>query len=255
MKYILLIATLIFNIFITGCAHKLVYSDIYKVDETLTHTEINQAVEKKVQITYNEIKATLRPMPIYNKVFTQNEIPVDILSIIDGNSYKENDNISLQDLRYLKMSYIDFNGNYQVGEMIVNKLIAEDILEIFEILYDNGFQIEKMNLVDHYNSDDKASMMDNNTSAFNYRVVEGTTKLSNHAYGVALDINPVQNPYIKGSIISPTNSEKYYDRTDVRKGMIVKGDVCYNAFIDKGFIWGGEWKTIKDYQHFEKELN
>lgn len=256
MKLKLFIAIFIIFSFLASCcsADELNSSNFVKIDENIQNTTTPKPFSEVSPS--NEIAEAFSPSPSpsNNKVFIQNEIPSEIVSIIIGNSFKENNNITLDDLRYLKMNYIDFNGDHQIGEMIVNKKIADDILEIFEILYDNGFQIEKIRLVDHYDSDDRASMIDNNTSAFNYRVVAGTNKLSNHAYGLALDINPMQNPYIAGKTISPIGSEEYIEREDVRKGMIIKGDVCYNAFISKGFTWGGEWNNIKDYQHFEIEF-
>ena len=97
-------------------------------------------------------------------------------------------------------------------------------------------------------------MEDNNTYAFSVRPKTGKKSFSKHAYGFAIDINPAQNPYIKNNIIEPKNSKDYLDRKNIRKGMIVKGDVCYNAFKKRGWTWGGEWKSLKDYQHFEKSL-
>jgi hypothetical protein len=109
--------------------------------------------------------------------------------------------------------------------------------------------------VDEYKGDDDVSMADNNTSAFNYRdVVDSKGVLSKHSYGVAIDINPIQNPYIKGKKISPASGTNYVNRKKFQNGMIIKNDVCYKAFKDRGWTWGGEWKTMKDYQHFQKTI-
>nr|WP_243182907.1 M15 family metallopeptidase [Anaerosolibacter carboniphilus] len=98
-------------------------------------------------------------------------------------------------------------------------------------------------------------MENNNTSAFNFRdVADSKGVLSKHSYGVAIDINPIQNPYMKGEKVSPAAGKSYLDRGEIRKGMIIKGDVCYKAFKDRGWTWGGEWKTMKDYQHFQKSI-
>ena len=114
-----------------------------------------------------------------------------------------------------------------------------------------------MRLIDDYGANDEKSMAANNTSAFNYRVISGTTKLSNHSYGMALDINPRINPWVKGNKVSPANGKVYKQRkTSKCKGkykryMIHKNDTAYKIFKKYGFSWGGEWRSSKDYQHFE----
>jgi hypothetical protein len=147
---------------------------------------------------------------------------------------------------------LDFNGETQTGEMIVSAGVAADVIDIFEMLYLNRYPIEKIRLIDHYEADDGLSMADNNTSAFNFRFMTNSTKISKHGYGLAIDINPVQNPYISGNAVLPPSGAEYADRTDVRPGMIVKGDECYSIFISRGWEWGGDWNNPKDYQHFEK---
>ena len=170
--------------------------------------------------------------------------------------------VSYDDLRYLNVLYYDFDGTVQVGEMICNKGIAQDLVEIFYELYLNEYQIEKIRLVDEYGGDDTASMLDNNTSCFNYRVVDGTDSLSKHALGCAIDINPFYNPYIvfnkDGSgetYISPEGSEIYADRSKDFPYKIDESDLCYQLFKEHGFTWGGNWNSCKDYQHFQKVVN
>ncbi len=167
--------------------------------------------------------------------------------------------VSYDDLRYLGIKYYDFNGEVQVGELICNKGIAQDLVEIFYELYLNEYQIEKVRLIDEYNGDDTASMLDNNTSCFNYRVVDGTSSLSKHAIGCAIDINPFYNPYVvfnkDGSgetYISPKGSEIYADRSQNFPYKIDENDLCYQLFKEHGFTWGGNWNSCKDYQHFQK---
>ena len=176
---------------------------------------------------------------------------------ITGVSYKENDIIDYSDLRYLTIKYVDFDGDTQVGELLVNVQIAEDVLAIFKELYDIGYQIEKVRLIDDYNGDDDASMADNNTSAFNFRTIDGTDEISDHSYGMAIDINPLYNPYVRTGYgerdVLPVNGSIYADRTQDFEHKIVKGDECYNAFISRGFKWGGEWTGYIDYQHFYRE--
>lgn len=170
--------------------------------------------------------------------------------------------VSYEDLRYLNVLYYNFDGKAVTGELICNKGIAQDLMEIFYELYLNEYQIEKISLIDEYHGDDTASMLDNNTSCFNYRPVEGSSSLSKHALGLAIDINPFYNPYVvfnkDGSgktYISPEGSEIYADRSQNFPYKIDENDLCYKLFISHGFIWGGNWNSSKDYQHFQKVLN
>ena len=167
--------------------------------------------------------------------------------------------ISYDDLVYLNVLHYDFEGNLAIGELICNVYIAEDLKEIFYELYLNKYPIESMKLIEEFDGDDTKSMEANNTSCFNYRVVDGSTNLSKHAYGVAIDINPFYNPYVvfksDGSVyISPKGSEIYTDRSEEFPHKIDKDDLCYKLFIEHGFTWGGSWKSSKDYQHFQKPL-
>lgn len=192
--------------------------------------------------------------------FTQSMITDEIYERINGCSYIENENIALEDLRYLQVLHVGFDGEKHVGELIVNKAIAEDILDIMYELYENQYPIERMALVDEFGGDDEMSMQANNTSAFNYRTVEGTTRLSKHSYGMAIDINPLYNPcvrtYSDGSSKSfPEGSEIYADRSSDFPYKIDKNDLCYKLFAERGFEWGGTWNSLKDYQHFQKEIS
>lgn len=178
---------------------------------------------------------------------------------ITGKSYPDTQEplqISYEELAYVHILHYDFNGQVQEGELICNQAIAQDLVEIFTGLYDNQYPIEKIRLIDEYNADDEASMADNNTSCFNYRTVPGKTKLSNHSYGRAIDINPLYNPYVRTkngeTLISPDNGAAYADRGAEFPYKINKDDLCYKLFIEHGFSWGGVWNSSKDYQHFEK---
>lgn len=189
-------------------------------------------------------------------VFTYSSLSDEVVETITGVSYKENNKIKIEDLAYLQVTYWGFDDEDHVGEIILNKRVADQVLEIFRELYEAKFPIEKIKLIDEYDADDELSMSDNNTSVFCYREIEGSNgKLSKHGYGIAIDINPVQNPYVKNDIVLPESGRTYLDRTNVRKGMIVKGDVCYEAFKKRGWTWGGEWNSLKDYQHFEFKLD
>ncbi len=170
--------------------------------------------------------------------------------------------VSYEDLRYLSVLHYDFNGEVQTGELICNKELAQDFIEIFYELYRNEYRIERIRLVDEYNGDDTASMADNNTSCFNYRVVDGTDSLSKHALGCAIDINPFYNPYVVynrnntgETYISPPGSEIYEDRSQNFPYKIDENDLCYKLFKAHGFTWGGDWNSSKDYQHFQKVID
>ena len=193
----------------------------------------------------------------YSDGFYYEPLPDNIISRIMGVSYVENENISLDDLCYLVLLYNDFNNEIQRGEMICNKSIAQDVIEIFYELYTSGYQIESIKLIDDFNGDDHESMLANNTSCFNYRVVDNSTRLSRHAYGMAIDLNPFYNPYITynkdgTSSISPEGSEAYADRSTSFPYKIDENDLAYRLFTSHGFKWGGNWNSVKDYQHFER---
>lgn len=192
-------------------------------------------------------------MMILREGFTAQDIPSEIKEQITGVSYKENDNIKLHDLSYLRVKHYDLTHTVREGELIVNRRLAEEVLEIFAELFDNEYEIEKIRLVENYGADDDLSMADNNSSAFNYRVVSGTQTVSAHGYGRAIDINPLYNPYIVGDKIMPPNGAPYADRSKQFPYKIDENDLCYKVFTRRGWRWGGHWKTQKDYQHFYKE--
>lgn len=218
---------------------------VYK--EGFYYESLNEEIKEKITgISYpvSESDAAKLDVEVFNTL-TDEEVPA----------------VSYDDLCYLSVQYHDFNGEVQTGELICNKGIANDLAEIFYELYLNEYQIEKIRLVDEYNADDTASITDNNTSCFNYRVVDGTTTLSKHALGCAIDINPFYNPYIvfnkNGSgetYISPPGSEIYADRSKDFPYKIDENDLCYKLFKAHGFTWGGDWNSSKDYQHFQKVL-
>lgn len=195
------------------------------------------------------------PMSKTDAALLSLEAPPNILSDEEMASLA----VSYEDLRYMNILYYDFNGDVQTGELICNKAIADDLIEIFYELYKNEYQIESVRLIDDYNGDDTASMEANNTSCFNYRPVDGTSSLSKHALGCAIDINPFYNPYVvfnRGkageTYISPAGSEIYADRSKVFAYKIDENDLCYKLFKEHGFTWGGNWNSCKDYQHFQK---
>lgn len=220
--------------------------------------DIPQATESVAEDEVDMTQVSENKEP--REYFTQSVITDEIYARINGCSYVENEEIALEDLRYLQVLYVGFDAEEHVGELIVNKAIADDILEIMHVLYENRYPIERMELVDEYGGDDELSMQANNTSAFNYRPVEGSNKLSRHSYGMAIDINPFYNPcvrkYSDGSSKSfPEGSDEFVDRSKDFPYKIDKEDLCYRLFTEHGFRWGGTWNTPRDYQHFDKEPN
>lgn len=226
-------------------------------ENTKNMTQVSEINEKIENIENMTQVSELENEQAY---FTASVITEEIYERINGCSYVENENISLEELRYLKILHIGFDGEEHEGELIVNQAIADDILEIMQQLYQNQYPIERMVLVDEYDGDDEKSMQANNTSCFNYRTVEGSEKLSKHSYGLAIDINPFYNPcvrsYADGSTKSfPEGSDEYADRSKDFPYKIDQDDLCYRLFTEYGFRWGGTWNSLKDYQHFDKEIN
>jgi hypothetical protein len=155
-------------------------------------------------------------------------------------------------LRSLKLSFVGFDHRVHVGTMIVNVAVVSDVEQIFHTLYNAGFPIHSMKPEEAFKGSDPASMAADNTSGFNcrYAVAPGPSEWSVHAYGEAIDVNPVQNPYLEGGKVQPSAGATYLNRTDVRPGMAVPGGTLVTAFLRVGWYWGGRWTSSPDYQHF-----
>ena len=153
-------------------------------------------------------------------------------------------------LRLLRVSHWDFRGRVHVGELVVHAREAQDVVSVFRRLYAARFPIRRLRLVDGYGGDDDRSMAADNTSGFNCRRVEGSASWSAHAYGLAIDVNPVENPFILNGRVSPPAARRYLNRSRVRPGMAVRGNVLVRAFAAIGWSWGGRWTNPVDYQHF-----
>lgn len=189
--------------------------------------------------------------------FTSSPISDSVFERMYGKSYKEDCIVPREDLRYLKVLYCGPDGRSYVGELVCHKDISQDLLEIFQELYDNFYPIEKMVLVDDYDGDDLKSAADNNTSCFNYRLSSGDSgNLSRHALGKAIDINPLYNPYQwidKDGVThyEPEEGCEYADRLGEFSYKIEEDDLCVCLFQAHGFTWGGSWQNgEKDYMHF-----
>ncbi len=159
--------------------------------------------------------------------------------------------VPIKNLRLIRMSYLGFDREVHLGEMVVHRSVAEDVVKAFHAMFTARYPIRRMRLVDDYRGDDDRSMAADNTSAFNCRKVTGGHAWSEHAYGWAIDINPVENPYISSSgKVLPPAGRKYADRSSRARGIIHHGDVVWRAFRSIGWGWGGDWRSFQDYQHF-----
>lgn len=179
-----------------------------------------------------------------------------LLNKVKKYSWKNNCPVNLSDLILLKVSYWGFDNQPHVGEIIVHRASSPEVILIFKELFDKKFPIKSIIPMYKYYGDDKVSMLENNTVAYNCRIrTNYTNKFSQHSYGIAIDINPFTNPYYKNGSVIPASARKNLSRKKNKKGIIKKGNSCYRIFKKKGWTWGGDWRTLKDYQHFEKDLS
>lgn len=209
---------------------------------------IPESVISDAAVNEFSIDSCFVAIPISDEIFVR----------MENKSYKKNCTIKRSSLRYLKVLHRNVNGKIQLGEIVCNASIANDLLEIFRKLYESNYKIERIALIDKYNADDETSMTANNTSCFNYRTISGSKVLSKHSQGLAIDVNPLYNPclHIRTGKVEPKTGKQYAagreKLTNTKVNIINKNDLCYRLFIQHGFKWGGAWTSVKDYQHFEK---
>jgi len=192
------------------------------------------------------------------RCFQAEEIPESIWVSMQGHTYQKNSHISRQDLRYVRLLHWDYDEKIHLGELVCNKAIAHELVDIFRQLYQARYPIQRMVLPDRYGADDEQQMRANNTSCFCYRAISGSKKLSRHAMGMAVDLNTLYNPYVKkkasGALfVQPSTGKAYADRTRDFRYKIDRNDLAYRLFTAYGYTWGGSWRSQKDYQHFEKD--
>lgn len=172
------------------------------------------------------------------------------------NIWSEECPVPLEDLKVVTVTHYNFDGKIVQGEIMVHMKIAQKVVDIFKELFERKFPIHSIKLIQEFEGNDVLSMEANNSSSFNFRKIVNTDKISMHSYGIAIDINPIQNPYIKYNnqilFIQPKESKDFLDRTNIRPGMV---EEIVDLFKDHGFNWGGDWTSIKDYQHFEYPLS
>ena len=195
------------------------------------------------------------------RCFASEEISDATFARMQGRSWPEGCPLKRGQLRYLRLLHRNAEGRAQTGEMVVAAEIAPQVVEIFRKLYEAGYRIERMVLIDDYGADDERSMAANNTTCFNFRFQTGSrTRVSKHGLGLAIDINPLYNPYVRrlrgGAYrVEPAAGRKYAFGREGRSDIpykIDRRDLAYRLFTAAGFRWGGAWRSVKDYQHFEK---
>jgi hypothetical protein len=178
---------------------------------------------------------------------TLGPVPDDVLA---RSTWTDECPVTVDELAYITVSHWGFDQEFHTGEMIVNSRYAADVIDVFGALHEARFPIEQMRVIRQDEVDAHPTGDWNDTTSFVCRPAVGSSQWSNHAFGLAIDINPFHNPYLRGDLVLPELASVYVDREDVRAGMIVAGDVVVEAFADMGWLWGGNWTSLKDWMHF-----
>lgn len=181
--------------------------------------------------------------------WTIGPIPDDVLT---RSSWVPECPVAVDELAYVTVSHIGFDGAFHTGEIIVNAAVAEDVVGVFRRLHEARFPIEQMRVITKEEIDAPPTGDWNDTTSFVCRPAVGSNGWSQHAFGLAIDINPFHNPYLKGDLVLPELASAYLDRSDLRPGMVQQGDVVFEAFRTIGWAWGGNWNTLKDWMHFSR---
>ena len=165
-------------------------------------------------------------------------------------TWREGCPVGLDELASVNLFHWTPQQTIQQGTLIVAAKEAQNIKQIFQILFENQFPLVSIRPMFHFDGSDDASMKANNTSAFNCRNIKNTNRYSQHSYGEAIDVNPLWNPWVKGNIVDPPEGKDFLDRTLDLPGLIHDGDIVVQTFANKGWKWAGNWTSRKDYQHF-----
>jgi hypothetical protein len=184
---------------------------------------------------------------------TWEPVPDAIWAQMEGVSWKPGCPVGgREELALLHIRHFKPDGSVGMGEMVVARRVADTVLSAFGDIYKARFPVDRMDRVDKYGGKDGDSMRANNTSALNCRNIAGTTRWSQHSYGLAIDLNPLWNPWVRGTKVDPREGAPWADRSNVRPGMTVPGGPAVTAFTSRGWGWGGTWRSTKDYQHFSE---
>ena len=189
----------------------------------------------------------LPPPPDDQFVATSGPVPDDVIA---RSTWTEECPVARDELAYLNVAHFGFDGEFHTGELIVNASVAEDMIGVFEKLHAARFPIEGMKVTTQAELDAPPTGDGNNSGAFGCREAVGSGSWSQHAYGLAIDINPFHNPYILGELVIPELASAYLDRDRALPGMVFEGDVVFEAFAEIGWTWGGNWNSLKDWMHF-----
>lgn len=208
-----------------------------------------QATPPGLQDRRLETVDLLEPPPDTTFVSTEGPVPDHVAR---RSSWNEQCPVTLDDLVYLTLSHFGFDGDLHTGEMIVHATVAEEVTEVFRRLHEARFPVEQMRVIASSEIDTHPTGDSNDTTAFVCRPAVGSSSWSQHAYGLAIDINPFHNPYVKGDLVLPELASSYVDRDDIRPGMIREGDVVTEAFDSIGWGWGGRWSSLLDWMHFSR---
>jgi hypothetical protein len=170
--------------------------------------------------------------------------------VLQRSTWRRGCPVDAADLSWVRLAFWGFDGRRHTGELLVNRSAAAAIVTVFRRLYATRFPIEEMRITRLDELDAPPTGDGNNTGAFACRPTTGGSSYSEHAYGLAVDVNPFQNPYRKGDVVLPELASAYLERPWVRPGMITRRSPVVRAFDDIGWSWGGSWDSLKDYQHF-----
>jgi len=194
----------------------------------------------------------LPPPPDDKFVATIGPVPDDVIT---RSTWTEECPVTRSELAYLNVAHYGFDGEFHTGEMIVNAAVAEDIVGVFEKLHAARFPIEQLKVTTQEELDAPPTGDGNGSGAFGCRPAVGSSAWSQHAYGLAVDINPFHNPYVLGELVLPELATSYLDRNQMLPGMVFDGDVVVEAFSEIGWAWGGNWNSLKDWMHFSQSGN
>ena len=192
----------------------------------------------------------LLPPPIGGEFgWSISAVPDDVLA---RSSWSPDCPVTVDELAYVTVSHMGFDGVVHTGELLVNASVAEDVVAVFGQLYEVGFPIEQMRVIRAEEIDAPPTGDGNETTSFVCRPAVGSNRWSQHAFGLAIDINPFHNPYLKGNLVLPELATAYTNRMDLRPGMIVRSDVVTEAFTGIGWGWGGNRNSLEDWMHFSR---
>ncbi|MEZ0493718.1 M15 family metallopeptidase [Kineococcus sp. TBRC 1896] len=203
-----------------------------------------------VPLTAGAAEVTRQPRAVRTPpvpAFTSTVAPVTAAEL--SASWRPGCPVPPERLRTVTVSFVDFAGAPSTGRLVVHADVADAVVAVFDRLYAQRFPIARMEPVEAFGGSDDASMAADNTSAFNCRATTGGGGFSEHSYGTAIDLNPIENPYVKGTTVLPAAGRAFVQRHPGR-GVVLAGDPVVQAFADQGFSWGGDWSSLKDYQHF-----